>query len=147
MRFSFWQKWLVVVSLYHVVFGLLLAFFSQSPFMDVLFNQYFDPVFWPDNQVSAGTMQYKTWVSGVLGSVIASWGLLIAFIAHYPFKSREKWAWNGIAAAVVFWFVVDTTCSLNYGVTVNAVFNLFTLIIFVLPLLFTRKYFVGKGET
>jgi hypothetical protein len=129
------------------VFGLLLAFFSQSPFMDVLFNQYFDPVFWPDNQVSAGTMQYKAWVSGVLGSVIASWGLLIAFIAHYSFKSREKWAWNGIAAAVVFWFVVDTTCSLCYGVTVNAVFNLFTLILFVLPLLFTRKYFVGKGET
>lgn len=115
--------------------------------MDVLFNQYFDPVFWPDNQVSAGTMQYKAWVSGILGSVIASWGLLIAFIAHYPFKSREKRAWNGIAAAVVFWFVVDTTCSLNYGVTVNAVFNLFTLIIFVLPLLFTRKYYVGKGET
>jgi hypothetical protein len=89
----------------------------------------------------------KAWVSGILGSVIASWGLLIAFVAHYPFKSREKRAWNGIAAAVVFWFVVDTTCSLNYGVTVNAVFNLFTLIIFVLPLLFTRKYYVGKGET
>lgn len=146
MDFSFWQKWLVVVSLYHVVFGLLLAFFNQSPFMNVLLNQYFDPIFWPDGQISEGTEQYKAWVSAVLGSVTASWAILIAFIAYFPFKLREKWAWNGLAAAVVFWFIVDTSCSLFYDVSVNAVFNLFTLMLFALPLLFTRKYFYRKDE-
>lgn len=146
MNFSFWQKWLVVVSLYHVVFGLLLTFFNQSPFMNVLLNQYYDPIFWPDGQISEGTAQYKTWVSAVLGSVIASWGMLIAFIAYFPFKLREKWAWNGVAAAVVFWFIVDTSCSLFYDVSVNAVVNLFTLMLFALPMLFTRKYFYHKEE-
>jgi len=146
MNFSFWQKWLIVVSLYHVVFGLLLAFFNQSPFMNVLLNQYFDPIFWPDSQVSEGTMQYKAWVSGVLGAVVASWALLIAFIVNYPFKAREKWAWNGLAAAVVFWFIVDTSCSFYYDVSVNAVLNSFTLMLFALPLLFTRKYFYHKDE-
>jgi len=141
MSFSFWQKWLLGVSIYHVVFGLLLAFFNQSPFMGVLLNQYFDPIFWPDNQISTGTLQYKGWISSVLGSVTASWALLIAFIAYYPFKLREKWAWSSIAAAVIFWFVIDTACSLYFNVSINAVFNLFTLALFIIPLLFSRKYF------
>ena len=85
-------------------------------------------------------------MSAVMGSVIASWGMLIAFIAYFPFKLREKWAWNGVAAAVVFWFIVDTSCSLFYDVSVNAVFNSFTLMLFALPLLFTRKYFYHKEE-
>lgn len=141
VSFSFWRKWLIGVSIYHVVFGLALAFFSQSHFMDVLINQYFDPVFWPDEQVSAGTMQYKGWISSVLGAVIASWAILIGFIAYYPFKSLEKWAWKGIAAAVIFWFVIDSACSIYYRVPVNVVFNLFTLVLFATPLMFTWKYF------
>lgn len=145
-RFTFWQKWLVIVSLYHVLFGLVLAFFSQSPLMNVLLNQYFDPVFWPDNQVAAGTLQYKAWSSAVLGAVIASWGILIVFIAWHPFKARAKWAWNGIAVAISLWFVVDTACSLYYGVAANAMFNLFTLVLFALPLLFTWKDFYGKQD-
>ena len=79
--------------------------------------------------------------------MIASWGVLIAFIAYYPFKLREKWAWNAISISVLFWFVVDTTCSLYYDVVINAVFNLFTLVLFALPLLITRKYFTGEGVT
>ena len=146
MSFSFWQKWLVGVSIYHVVFGLVYAFFNQSQFMDVLLNQYYDPHFWPDNQISTGTIQFKGWISSVVGAVVASWGLLIAFIAYYPFKLLEKWAWKCIAFAITLWFVVDTVFSLYYGVSINAVFNLFTLVLFALPLLFTWKYFFGEVE-
>ncbi|RKZ65522.1 MAG: hypothetical protein DRQ44_07965 [Gammaproteobacteria bacterium] len=115
--------------------------------MHVLLNQYIDPSFWPDNQISAGTMQYKKWVSGVLGAIVASGGILIAFIAYYPFKLRERWAWNCITVAVMFWFFVDSSCSLYYNVPINAVVNLFTLVLFVLPLFFTRKYFYGDETT
>ncbi len=114
--------------------------------MDVLLNQYFDPVFWPENQIIEGALQYKSWISGVLGSVIASWGMLIVFIAYYAFKMREKWVWNAIAISVLLWFVVDMACSLYYDVTVNAIFNLFTFFLFAVPLLFTRKYFFGRTE-
>ena len=115
--------------------------------MDVLVNQYFDPIFWSDNQISAGTMQYKNWIMSVLSAVMVSWGILIAFIAYYPFKLRERWAWVAIAVAIIFWFVIDTACSLYYQVPINVVFNLITLILFALPLLFTWKYFFGKTET
>jgi len=141
MGFSFWRKWLIGVSIYNIAFGLLLAVFGQSQFMNVLINQYFDPIFWPDNQITDGTLQYKNWISSVLGAVVASWGMLIGFIAYFPFKLKEKWAWNAITIAVLFWFIVDTACSLYYEVAINAAFNLFTLVLFILPLLFTRKYF------
>jgi hypothetical protein len=141
MSFSFWQKWLIVVCIYNIVFGLLLALFGQFQFMDVLLNQYFDPIFWPDGQITEGALQYKNWITSVLGSVVASWGMLIGFIAYYPFRRKEKWAWNAIAIAVLFWFVIDTACSLYYDVAINAAFNLFTLALLMMPLLFTRKYF------
>ena len=146
MGFSFWRKWLIAVCIYNIAFGLLLALFGQFQFMDVLLDQYFDPIFWPDNQISEGTLQYKNWISSVLGAVVVSWGMLIGFIAYFPFKRKEKWAWNAIAISVLFWFVIDTSCSLFYDVSVNAVFNLFTLTLFALPLLFTRKYFYRKEE-
>ena len=141
MSFNFWQKWLIVVGLYHVVFGLLLALFGQTHFMDLLLNQYFDPVFWPDNDITQAAAQYKAWSTSVLGSVVASWGIFIAFLAYYPFNAKEKWAWVCITAAVLLWFVVDTSCSLYYGVVVNAMFNLVTFSLFVAPLVATRKHF------
>jgi hypothetical protein len=143
MSFNFWQKWLVAVGIYHVVFGLLLALFGQTHFMDLMLNQYFDPIFWPNNDISQGSAQYKVWSSSVLGSVVASWGIFITFLAHYPYKAKEKWAWVCITVAVLLWFVVDTACSLYYGVAINAAFNLFTFGLFVLPLLFTRKHFLN----
>ncbi len=115
--------------------------------MDVLLNQYFDPIFWPDNQVTEGSLHYRGWILSVLGAVIASWGMLIAFITYYPFKLREKWAWNAISISVLFWLVVDTACSLYYDVAINAAFNLFTLVLFALPLLITRKYLAAEGVT
>ncbi|MGR9115921.1 MAG: hypothetical protein ACU85E_09160 [Gammaproteobacteria bacterium] len=141
MSFNFWQKWLVGVGIYHVLFGLLLAFFGQSHFMDVMMNQYYDPLFWPGQNISVGTLTYKNWMTSVLGAVVASWGSFIAFIAYYPFKSREKWAWYCITTSVLLWFAIDTGYSLYYGVTINALFNLMTLTLFLVPLLFTRKYF------
>lgn len=134
------------MSIYHVLFGLMLALFNESPLMNALINQYYDPVFWPSGHIGAGAMHYKAWSSSVLGAVVASWGLLIVFIAYYPFNQREKWAWICIAAGIALWFVVDTACSLYYHVPINALFNLFTLLLFAVPLLFTFKHFFASAD-
>lgn len=46
-RFSFWQKWLLIVSLMITIFGLALAFLNQTPLFDMLFNDqvYFNVLF------------------------------------------------------------------------------------------------------
>jgi hypothetical protein len=51
-----------------------------------------------------------------------------------------------LRVAVILWFVVDTAWSLYYHVTINAVFNLITLALFAVPLLLTRKHFLGQGD-
>lgn len=63
------------------------------------------------------------------------------FKAHYPFKKKEKWAWNCLVVGLLVWFVLDTSISLNYKVYFNAVFNTALLISAILPAVFTLKYF------
>ncbi len=99
-NFSFWQKWLLIVSIYLVVFGLVLAFFSQTQLMDFVFNNQINPVFWHDEGIPKDTVPFQAWIYGVLGATVSGWGVLMVFLVHYPFKAREKWAWNCIAAAI-----------------------------------------------
>lgn len=146
MSFNFWQKWLVGLGIYLVILGLIMAFFGKSHFMDWLINQHFDPIFWPDNEISHGAVHFKNWIYSVLGAVLAGWGIVLSFLAYYPFKLQEKWAWSAIAIAVTLWFVVDTSYSLYYGVTINAILNAVLFGLFAVPLFFTRKHFFDYGD-
>ncbi len=139
--FSFCQKWLTGVGLYLAVFGLILAVFPQSGLMNLVFNDRIDPGFWPDGFLPENAKNFQAWIYGVLGATVLGWGLLLAFIAYYPFKAKEKWAWNSLAAAIGFWFVVDTPISAMYGVGFNVLFNTLILIVVAVPLALTRSQF------
>lgn len=139
--FNFWQKCLVAVGWCLAAFGLFLTLFNQSTLMDFMFNEQIDPVFWQADALPQSTKQFQAWIYGVLGAVIAGWGTSIAFVAHYAFKQREKWAWNCIASGVIVWYVADTAISAFYSVTFNVVFNTITLVLLALPLWCTRKHF------
>ena len=134
----FWQKWLFVLSLVIAVFGVLLALFSETPAFSI-FHQQIDPAFFraPDAEV----MHFQQFIYGLLGATMAGWGVFMAFIAHYPFRKKEKWAWVCIAMGVLVWYVVDTSISLSFGVMFNAAFNTVVLILVALPLGFTWKDF------
>jgi len=140
-HFNFWQKWLLFVSLYLVLFGLVLAFFGQSPLMDFIFNNQIDPVFWPEGAVPENAATFQAWIYGVLGTTVIGWGIFMAFLAQYPFKAREKWAWNCFAVGVAVWYIADTAISARYQVTFNVLFNTILFVLLGLPLLFTRKDF------
>lgn len=140
-NFNFWQKWLFFVGIYLAVFGLVLAFFNQTYVMDFVFNNQINSVFWSANAIPENIFPFQSWVYGVLGATVTGWGIFIAFLAYYPFKAREKWAWNCIAAGISIWFISDTSISAFYDVTFNVVFNVVLLIFIGLPLLFTRKFF------
>ncbi len=139
--FHFWQRWLFVVSLVILVFGLLLALFNQSLPFDLLLNNQVDPVFWGGSEVPPAVAAFQPWVYGVLGATMAGWGVFLAFIVHYPFGNREPWSWTCILSGLVLWYVADTGLSLYYGVIFNALFNTAFFLAGVLPLFFTRKEF------
>lgn len=109
--------------------------------MDYLFNRNIDPYFWLGAKLPENTLRFQGWIYGVLGAVIAGWGTLIAFWASYPFKTRERWAWNGLALATAIWYIADTSISAMHGVIFNVVFNTIILFLLATPLVFTRKFF------
>ncbi len=138
--FSFWQRWLLVVSLIIIAFGVALALLNGTVVF-ALFNSQIDPVFWGAAGIPADTARFQQWIYGVLGAMMAGWGVFLAFIAHYPFKMKEKWARNCMAAGLLLWYVLDTGISLYFGVYFNALFNTVLLVLGLVPLLFTWKQF------
>ena len=137
-RFGFWQRWLFILSIIIVSFGIFMALFNQSPIFD-LFNNQIDPLFWGDTSIPESHLKFQGWVYGVLGSTMAGWGLLLFFIVQNPFRQREKWAWNAIAVSLGFWYLLDTGISLYFGITFNAVFNTVLLILILPPILATKN--------
>ena len=72
---------------------------------------------------------------------MAGWGLMLLFVVQYPFRLREKWAWQSIAISLGFWYVLDTGISQYFGVIFNTVFNTLLLLAVIPPLIATKKHF------
>ena len=144
-RFLFCQRWLLALGVIIVVFGVALAFLYPTPLFDI-FRAQIDPAFWGAGELTSGTALFQQWIYGVLGATMAGWGVCIAFIAAVPFKRKEKWAWNCLAIAVSLWFVVDTFLSWRFGALFNVVFNVLIFVAALVPLLFSRKYFLISAK-
>ncbi len=140
-RFLFCQRWLLTLGVIIVVFGVSLAFLYLTPLFDI-FRTQIDPVFWPAGELTGGTALFQQWVYGVLGATMVGWGVSIAFIAAIPFKRKERWAWNCLAIAVSLWFVIDTFLSWRFGALFNVAFNVLIYLAAMMPLVFSRKYFL-----
>ena len=142
-KFSFWQRWLLIVGILISVFGTLMAFLSGTPLFDSFDNQ-IDPAFWGLNAVEENAKTFQQWVYGVWGATIAGWGIFVTFIAQYPFRNRERWSWNCLVTGVLAWFVLDTSISIYCSVYFNVAFNMALLILAMLPVVSTRKYFTKE---
>ncbi len=139
--FDFWQKWLVVASVFFVVFGVAAATLNETVLFQ-LYNSQLTKAFWQSAEMPEDVKEFKAFILGPLGGTIAGSFLLQAFIAHIPFKRREKWAYNASVASLLLWFTVDSSVSLYHGAVFNVLLvNLVSLIAIGLPLLFTWKYF------
>jgi len=139
-RFSFWQRWLFVVSLIISVFGILMAVFSGTELFN-LFNSRIDPAFWGDISIGENAKKFQQWIYGVLGATLTGWGICLAFLSHYPFRNKEKWSWNCLLWGLLAWYLIDTSISIYFTVYFNACFNSVLFLVMIIPLLVTRKYF------
>jgi hypothetical protein len=139
-RFLFWQRWLLIFSLVVVIFGMSMALFNRT-LLFAIFDQQVNPSFWGASSLPAGVDEFQGWTYGVLGATMAGWGVFLAFVTRYPFRNRERWAWNCLALGLLLWYVIDTAISLSRGVVFNAIFNTGILILAALPLFFTRREF------
>lgn len=138
--FSFWTNWMLLCSLSSVMLGLFFVFGSETVLMR-WWNSQIDPAFWQGSPVPEPARSQLDWAAAVLGSTVASWGLLMAMIVHVPFRRRERWARTSIAASLALWWPLDTAMSLYHGATANALLNVLVLASFLPPLAVTWKQF------
>ena len=145
-RFKFWQKWLLVVSLSIVILGLFIALFNFTLIFNYVFHRQINPIFWKEKILLKSTIEFQSWIYGVLGATVSGWGVIMLFIAKYPFKKKQKWSWLAIASSTGVWFIVDTSISIYFNVYFNALFNTILFLVICLPLLFTIKYFFSEKK-
>ena len=136
-HFHIWHRWLFIVSILLILFGVFMAIFNATPLFD-LFNTQINPVFWGESPAPASTTAFQTWIYGVLGATVAGWGICMAFMIYYPYGRKERWAWWALTAGIIVWYMIDTSISLAYGVVFNAGFNTLLLLLAGIPLLATR---------
>jgi hypothetical protein len=142
-HFAFWQRWLFVVSTAISIFGILMALFSGTIVYD-LFDQLINPVFWGTSPIGNSAQGFQRFVYGVLGATLAGWGMFLSFISSHSYRNKEQWAWNCIVVGTSLWFVLDTTISLHHKVYINALLNIGLYLLVMLPIVFTKKYFLTK---
>ena len=143
-RFIFWQRWLLISTYFVILFGLVMVFLNSTELYNRVINDQYNPVFWGNNTISKNAELFQQWVYGAWGATIIGWGIIVAFIAQYPFKRKEKWSWMGLTIMLSVWYLLDTGISLVYRVYANVVLNTILGIMLFLPLFYTRKEFIDK---
>ena len=118
------------------VFGLSLAFGSNSALLNPLMTQLLQP-FYGSQIPDATTLRLLGFVYGVLGAVMLSWSLLFAVLFWHAHKQQLAWAWWAAIVSVLAWFGLDESFSLYFGVNLNALGNLLLLAWFGLALALT----------
>lgn len=141
MSFNFWQKVLVYSNVMFVCIGLLAAFAGNS-FIFEWYNSGIKNLFFNGQEYAPDVLRLKDWESGIVGATIAGYHTLVIFVAAYPFKKKEKWAWNAIAVSMLVWFIIDSGLSLARGAYFNIyLINIFPFLFIGISLLMTRKHF------
>jgi hypothetical protein len=137
--FWFWQKWLLYSSLIFAFTGVLMALYGKmfTPYLKLLAG-----IFWMQSFIPEQSDSFRAFAWGPFGATMACCYLLLAFIAEYPFKRKEKWSRNAIIIAFGIWFIIDSGISLFYGVYFQFyAINMVSLMQKLLPIVFTWKDF------
>jgi len=131
MSISFWRRWLIVVTIAVIVYGLALMLAPQV--MHGLFNTLFFASSDVVQQFGEQASAFITLVYGVLGAVIIGWMVALLSII-WGMAQNPRSAWNTLMLSVVVWYALDTGMSLLIGSVSHAVFNTLFLVMFAVPL-------------
>ncbi|AUD78182.1 hypothetical protein CW740_02575 [Kangiella profundi] len=138
MSISLAKRWLQTLAIIHVIGGLLLPVMVYTSLAAPYF-QHLQTAFPNSNPQS---LQF---LIGVFGPTVASWGLLFFYAIGKAFETKTKKDWWLLVCATLVWAVLDTTFSLANHVAAHFYLNGSVLVLFLIPLLLTKKHF--KSQT
>ena len=132
------QAWLKTAALIVVLAGVVFALGAWTPLAGpAAFLT--DFTFWPIDGAQALAGAEARLMSGVLGAVMAGWGVMLWLIADRLYPVDPALVRTAILASVGIWFVVDCLASLAAGAPLNLAFNIVFLALFAIPLLRAGK--------
>ncbi len=130
--------WLRIASAVVVGFGILLVL-AAVPATSAPVAFLADGIIWPfDGAQSLGASETRL-LSGILGGVMAGWGVLLWMIATRLYPREPALARTLILTSIWVWFVVDGIGSALAGAPLNILMNCGFLALFVVPLLPARR--------
>ena len=138
---TFWLRWLYLVILGVMLFGASMVIMPEvaRDLFSLLF--YSSPgEFQARYPVDAN--EYIMFAHGVLGATMVGWSATMLLILKGPFRRREPGGWMMLAIPLILWFIADSAFSLYTGFWQNVLLNAVLLLLFGIPLLATRKYFL-----
>jgi hypothetical protein len=142
--FLFWQKWLFYTSLVFAIAGIVFAFSGNTPLSEP-YNTMLAKIFWGSSKFPTEIDPFRTFIYAPLGGTMACCYILLAFIARYPFKNKQRWARNAIIVAFSVWALIDSSVCIYFKVYPQVyIINLFSITIKALPIIFTWKHFSSK---
>jgi len=139
--FLFWQKWLVIINCIGILVGFLFPFISKVNFIAKGYNQALAEAFFRQNTLPEDVLVYNQWVWAMLGAVIMGWSICMLFIALFPFKKREKWAWLCIGISLIVTFILDIGFSVYFNFYAEIIIALSWFLPGIIPIIATHKNF------
>lgn len=143
-KFLFWQLWLFYTSLLFAAASLSITFLKpiHAKYEQLLERQMFN-----NEELHQDSERIISFMRGPYGSTIACTYILLAYIAAFPFRRRERWARNSIIIAFGVWVLIDTLFCVAYRMYFQAiVLNGLSLIQKALPIIFTWKHFKNAAR-
>jgi hypothetical protein len=109
-----WWKWLIAVSVAGSLGGLVLAF--GSPLYEPALTAIYTFVFGmdPAETLSVADRVLFNVAIAIGGGLQAGASAIIGFMAYYPLRRGECWAWVACVLGLVLWLVPDTGLTLWY---------------------------------
>jgi hypothetical protein len=139
-NFKFYYNWLIAVMVAMIATGIYMAFFNQSEFF--IFRYIVNTPFWGiGKEPDIAALHFQGFIYGLTGAVMIAWCSLMLMVIKHAFKKQQLWAWQAILVSVLAWFQIDEIVSIYYKVYLNAIFNLLLLLLIIIPLMLSRKYF------
>jgi hypothetical protein len=127
---TWWWRGLVFAIAFTVLFGLAMVYLpapTQWYFNSLIFAR-------ADSPFDADSTRYIVFSFGIIGAVIAGWGVALLGLVWVPIRRGERWALTAFTASFALWFLVDSIFSITSGYWQNAVSNLAFLVLFAVPL-------------
>lgn len=121
--------------------GFSFPFICTIDFIAASYNQSLAKAFFGQTTLPVDVFVYNQWVWAMLGAVIMGWSICMLFIALFPFKKHEKWAWWCIGISLIVAFIVDIGFSLYFNFYTEIIVALSWFLPGIIPIIATRKEF------